>query len=266
VAVGAAVAISTIGLAIPAQAATYSVNFGGTVECSNGQPVEGVWVQSSAGGSRWAGWFAFPGKADAAFYSTTLTTLAPNTWVTLHVGCGGSTSSWRSNLLSGWVWVKGGQQFTVNMQCNAASAGRQLNACTPPPLPAAYSLSGPDGDPGYCTWGADTKWKEATGYWPNIHGNAKDLDEDAARKGFRVTSAPSRRAMIVKNTADKWGHVAWVRDIKLVNGVVKISVTEMNGGSVMLDRKNAITNEFNRFVDRDWDWNPSLHTFIPTGR
>lgn len=80
--------------AVPATAATpFWVS--GIVRCAGGSAVEGVWVNASGGG--WASWQVVNreqyGGASMAYYWRQVT--GPTT-VSLHIGCGGSPSSWKT--------------------------------------------------------------------------------------------------------------------------------------------------------------------------
>jgi hypothetical protein len=62
----------------------------GSITCES-QNVEGVWIQAANGGSGWAPWVS---SADDATYATYSYTLPHGGAYSLHVGCGGTTSSW----------------------------------------------------------------------------------------------------------------------------------------------------------------------------
>lgn len=248
-----AIVASTVA-APPAGAATPTVS--GSVSCSNGQPVRGVWVQSSAGGSKWASWWAFPGRPTEAYFSASLSFGATSSSIQLHVGCGGTTSSWWSTNLTPTISVSSSR--TVNASCSSTQSGRRTS-CTFPPKGQTTTYN--QGIAGYCTWGAYDKWRAATGYYPNIGGNAIAMDDNAAAKGWRVTTMPAKRAMIVFNTGT-FGHVGWVTNIRRSStGKVLIDIVEMNYGS-WVDAANGITTGFNKFSTRTVDWNPSNQRFI----
>ena len=86
VALCAAAAGSAIATATPAGASTPIY---GTVYCADGLNVVGVWIQAASGGSGFATYQA--GTAMSAYHYT----LPYGGWWTVHVGCGGSTSSWK---------------------------------------------------------------------------------------------------------------------------------------------------------------------------
>jgi hypothetical protein len=119
VSVGFVLVMSAVLLALlaapPANAATITLS--GYVMCrpANGavQPVTGVWVESSAGGSKWASWGANANRRQQASYSVSLTTSTSTTSVRLHVGCGGTPSAWWSNNRSNYYSVTSGSRVDV---------------------------------------------------------------------------------------------------------------------------------------------------------
>jgi len=72
-----------------APAAEASTTVSGYVTCVDGLNVEGVWIQAS-GGSGFASWSA----DGVGYYAHYLRAGISGSW-TVHVGCGGSTASWR---------------------------------------------------------------------------------------------------------------------------------------------------------------------------
>lgn len=101
---------------------------------------------------------------------------------------------------------------------------------------------------GYCTWGAKEKWREATGYYPRINGNAKDWDESAANNGWTVTARPEARAIFVENSSG-FGHCGWVRAVEKRADGWYMHTTEMNTGN-WVDQKNGVTTGFNKYADK----------------
>ena len=83
-----AVVISTPSPEVTATAATA---VSGSIQCQS-TSVEGVWVQSANGGSGWAPWVSSAANPDHATYSYTL---PKGGEYSLHVGCGGTTSTWK---------------------------------------------------------------------------------------------------------------------------------------------------------------------------
>jgi hypothetical protein len=84
-------------ISVSAASATTTISLSGTVACENGGKVNGVWVQSSAGGSNWA---TYTRRTDASWiadYKFSWSISATASTVELHVGCGGSTATWGSS-------------------------------------------------------------------------------------------------------------------------------------------------------------------------
>lgn len=91
----------------------------GDVACPPGQPVDGVWVNSSGGGSNYARWRAT--SRSSASYTAWLTTSTP-TAISLHVGCGGSTVDWESaNWTPAVLMVT--RSATINAECAGGQCG-----------------------------------------------------------------------------------------------------------------------------------------------
>jgi hypothetical protein len=87
-------AMAALGAVTIPAAATTSFWVSGTVRCTHGSPVEGIWVNAAGGG--WAAWQVVDREqygAAMAYYWRQVT--GPTT-VSLHVGCGGSTGSWQT--------------------------------------------------------------------------------------------------------------------------------------------------------------------------
>jgi cell wall-associated NlpC family hydrolase len=91
----AAASALVMSLAPAALAATPTIS--GSVTCANNKGIEGVWVQSSVNGSKFAT-LKTPGAVTTT-YSATISTALP-TNISLHVGCGGSTQNWASSNFS----------------------------------------------------------------------------------------------------------------------------------------------------------------------
>src|SRR5580700_489654 len=96
---------------------TAGLSVSGEVTCPAGQPVDGVWINSSGGGSNYARWRAV--SRSSATYSTWLQTSTP-TAISLHVGCGGSTVDWKSA-----NWTPAALMVTRSETINAECLGGQ---------------------------------------------------------------------------------------------------------------------------------------------
>ena len=118
-AAGCAIACALgVSLAPAAQASVITIS--GNITCANGQPVVGVWIQSSKGGSKFAPWTKT--GTSTAFYKTSISTALP-TNVSLHVGCGKTPQQWgSSNFSPVIVDITGSTTFSVtncvNGQCS----------------------------------------------------------------------------------------------------------------------------------------------------
>lgn len=88
-------------LTLAASALAVERTVSGSVACQKGYAVTGVWVQSSAGGSKWADWTARSGASWLANYSAKITTRASSTTLRLDIGCGkNADGSWFSTNLT----------------------------------------------------------------------------------------------------------------------------------------------------------------------
>jgi surface antigen len=223
----AAVAIATgvfaAGVvATPALAAAVSVD--GTVACEGGRAVVGVWVESSGGGSGFAGWQAQPGTPSIAHYRRVLDT-ARRTDISLDVGCGGSSAHWWGD-----NWTAGyriGGSATLNALCwEDSGAGTRCDW----PANGDVGSTNVFAD-GNCTYGAAEVWRYQTGAFPGWSGDAKYWSQNAARAGWTVVARPRARALVVMRpgaTPSSYGHVAWVNSYRIAGGQVYLNITDMN--------------------------------------
>ena len=114
-----AMSFAAVGLTSPAAAAANLI-IKGSVTCSGGAQIVGVWVHSSGGGSKFAGWTRT--STTTAAYSTSIATSTP-TEISLHIGCGGSKANWSSD---NWTPLASG--ISSSSTINATSCGGGL--CT----------------------------------------------------------------------------------------------------------------------------------------
>ena len=98
----------------------------GKATCLTQGAVQGIWVESSAGGSKWASWTAVSGTW-AATYSASLTFTGTTSNLTLRIGCGGTPSAWRSTAKTPALQATSSLQSNVN--CSPPSAGTSTS-CT----------------------------------------------------------------------------------------------------------------------------------------
>ena len=88
----------TVSTPSPEATATAASDISGSIQCQSSS-VEGVWVQAANGGSGWAPWISSAARPDYATYSYTL---PHGGEYSLHIGCGGTTSSWKVATYSGY--------------------------------------------------------------------------------------------------------------------------------------------------------------------
>lgn len=86
---------------------------------------------------------------------------------------------------------------------------------------------------GQCTWGAKEKFKQATGVYPALTGNAKDWDTSARNTGWTVVLDAEARSIVVfepgvQGANATYGHVAWVDSVEYRSDGRWIHITEMN--------------------------------------
>lgn len=222
------IVVTLLGLEIAgptaAEAATSSVS--GVVVCTTGNPVVGVWVDSSAGGSGWAGWSRQPGAPHVAQYSRAI---SPGGSVSLHVGCGGEPSRWRGDNWTPRIGVSGAR--ILNATCNdGVGTGVRCS------FPASGATRGSNWfSAGYCTWGAAVKFKQAVGGYPSWSGNAYQWATNAINAGWVVRPEPMPRSVFVfqpyQGTNSALGHVGWVDWVEYRSDGAYLHTTEMNARS-----------------------------------
>lgn len=210
---------------LPANAAA-AITISGTVRCPSGAKVTGVWVQSSGGGSRFAGRWGYPGNATVNGYTATVNPGA----VELHVGCGGTEAKWASDQWTSRVTATASRN--LNATCSGPAGTFRKVACAFPARPALTAPTRNMFAARNCTWYAAEKWRAATGKFPSWSGNAKDWNNNAAPQGWTVTGAPAPRSVVVFEPgvqgAAAAGHVAWVNSISYRADGWYLNVTEMN--------------------------------------
>lgn len=224
--------------AVAANAAT-SITVSGTVQCLNGKAVDGVWVASSGGSSKFAAKTYLPGTYTEMRYSASV--LSGN--IQVRVGCGGSTptANWGSTNNSPWRELGGSR--TLNAFCNGTGA------CS---WPATGNKTTRNlGDPGNCTWEALDKWHSYEGYYPSWSGNAYQWSTTAAQNHWTVTPVPMNQSVVVfpKSAASSLGHVAWVNSVTVSGKSVLLNITEMNyKGLGIIDTRTVTANPSLRYI------------------
>lgn len=127
---------SSYVLATPApwaSASSKTIQIAGIVQCKNGsQQVEGVWVNSSKGGSKFATWiwagYTSTSKSTYAAYTASLSVSSTPTTVQLRIGCGGSSSTWGSTNTTASKSVSG--STLISATCANPSTANHANKQT----------------------------------------------------------------------------------------------------------------------------------------
>ena len=96
----------------------------GTARCAGGNPVEGIWVAASGGG--WASWQKidseqYPNGSMAYYWRQ----VSGPTTISLHIGCGGSTSVWKTKddtPTTGSI----NSNISLNTTCNEATGAEAV--------------------------------------------------------------------------------------------------------------------------------------------
>lgn len=239
----------------PAAAAASSITVQGTVRCQNGKAVTGVWVESSTGGSRWATWKAMGSAANATYKATVSVTSTPTT-IRLHVGCGGTAQSWWSTNLTPTIKIT--RSVVLNTFCREAAGKAQR--CVWPTKGSTRSTN--PGYAGYCTWGAAEKFRQYTGYYPAVSGDAAKWA--ASNGGFTVTSVPMAKSIVIfpATSTNSFGHVAWVDSVAVgTGGKVTLNITEMNYGP-NFNPSTGKTDNFNKYTTRTLEHTSSLRYLV----
>ncbi len=244
-AVATMLATGVLAFAKPPVASATTLTLSGAAVCTSGRSVVGIWVESSAGGSGWAGFTPAPSKPYVAYYSKSVAFSAASSSVTVTVGCGGSPASWASSSRSGAMTLS--STHIYNTWCTDPSTGN--GSCQGPSVPNGQTRNVfPSGQ---CTWGAAEMWRKATGKYPawvgdgNGSANAKYWNDLAKSLGYRVTTVPMKRSIWVRESGGGGaGHVGWVYDVWVSGGQTYFKVRHMNA---------------------NWDgqWSDSTITFVP---
>lgn len=212
----------------------------GTVICPNGKIVVGVTVQSTSGGGGPATVSRYPGAGVVARFSRIFPTNLPST-VFLDVGCGGTESAWASTNRTPSTSVPAGTILYLNTTCNGTGS------CTYFPLenntPAAPTTN-PVQNTSQATWRAAEYWHLMTSRYPNWSGNAGAWDDNAKATGWTVESWPRVNSLFVAQpaTGQPTGHVGYVADVRLHDGLLQLRVYDRNADLHGTDRNGAWIN------------------------
>jgi hypothetical protein len=218
--------------------ATYRVY--GTVACPSAMPVVGVWMRSTGGGSQFLSWTPYPGASSIARIYKAFTTNLP-TSIYLNVGCGGKPAKWRSSSRTPTVSVSSGSVLYLNTECNGlGSCAYFPKENNTPPAPS-YN---PAADSTQCTWRAAEFWKKMTGRYPNWRGNAGYWDDNAATTGWAKRSWPRPDSLAVwqPTASNPAGHVGYVADTRVSNGVLQMKIYDRNYDFRGTDRNGVWLN------------------------
>lgn len=236
---GALVLASAILAAIvPAPALAASVTVSGSVYCTSGAKVVGIFVQSSGGGSRFAERAPRGPTSALAVYRATVGAGK----VELHVGCGGTPERWGSDQYTKPANVS--RNRTLNTLCTGRSGAFTrrdgVRWCQWPKTARQVSGPNPVGERyrTQCTWLALEKWRAAVGAYPlwrprSGPNNAENWNENAKANGWTVVGAPAPRSIVVferggLNRLPVPGHVAWVNSVTLKSDGWYVNVTHQN--------------------------------------
>lgn len=236
------IAAMVITLVTPsvAKAATGTVYVRGSVTCPDGQPFVGAWVNSTGGKSGFASKAVHPNTAGRmAKISLTLSSVALPTTVSLNVGCGGSTSSWRYVYNGvGAVKANGSGTVFINLGCTTSSCSTAARG------QAGSTTTNPGADSKQCTWRASEFWKQMTGSYPSWGGNAGYWDNNAPGKGWGVRSWAEPDSLMVwqPTTSNQSGHVGYVADTRVSNGVTQVKIYDRNSDFRGTDRNGVWLN------------------------
>ena len=137
--------------------------------------------------------------------------------------------------------MSSGAILYVNTTCNGTGS------CTYFPLenntPAAPTTN-PVSNTSLATWRAAEYWHLMTSRYPNWGGNAGAWDDNAKATGWTVESWPRVNSLFVAQpaTGQPTGHVGYVADVRVYNGLVQLRVYDRNADLHGTDRNGAWIN------------------------
>uniref|UniRef100_UPI003446E778 hypothetical protein n=1 Tax=Nocardioides sp. LML1-1-1.1 TaxID=3135248 RepID=UPI003446E778 len=123
------VAVCLVAATSPSASATTTRTISGKITCakgnlSYGSRVVGVWVQSSAGGSKWSDSLSRSSTyGNIATFSAKVKTNSSSTTIRLDIGCGGTKTTWASNNSTPSITVKG-DKTGLRIKCSEATGSR----------------------------------------------------------------------------------------------------------------------------------------------
>lgn len=165
-------------LAWPTTAEAATVTLRGRVACEGSHEVVGLWVYSSAGGSR----FATLTDTSARWVKNYSVSIPAKTNIRLDVGCGGTASSWWSNNRTDLRYVANGGKLSAACKEASGSPARRCSfwgSTIFVGMPFAgvwnkYSQANPGSHPvydslGYADWSTDLFAAPGTAVRPRIY-------------------------------------------------------------------------------------------------
>jgi hypothetical protein len=229
----------------PAAATTGTVYVRGTVTCPSGYPFAGAWVNSSTGGSKFAGWTHRNGTdRRMADISLTLSSVALPTTVSLNVGCGtNSSGGWR------YVYNGVGQVRATATGTVFINLGCTTTACGIAPKGQLDSRTDNGFETKYCTRRGAEFWKQMTGsYTPwrtstGKYGDAGVWDDLAPGTGWAVRAWAEPDSLMIwqgsSDVKDPSGHVGYVARVRNSSSGVEVLIYDRNWNGDGADR-NAV--------------------------
>lgn len=136
------------------------------------------------------------------------------------------------------------QQAATATVVSRAGSGVNSNAGVPtmsPSMPAADTMGStlwrfPSGQ---CTYWADLRYHQLTGYWVNWRGNAYQWMYGAASNGWIVSASPHVPSIVVLQPGvDSAGSVGHVAVVESLNGNGTVHTSDYNWGSPMLSHQD----------------------------
>lgn len=166
----------------------------------------------------------------------------------------GPTNLWNRVSYNGRTgFVTDGWLYTGKNGPVAPDCGSTAPAPTPP-APAArrgQTIGYNTGVRGQCTWYVYERARQAIGVYPLIMGNAKDMANNAAARGWTVSTTPRSQTMLVRQPGNvrsnrTYGHVMWVEQVL---SSTRVRVADMNVAGVgVITRADVTLVASDRFI------------------
>lgn len=177
---------------------------------------------------------------------TLLRRIAGNTRVGINCWTNGQAVTGRYGTTTIWYTIDGGGYVTdAGLYTGTNSpVTPKCGGSAPAPAPApritgravGQKSASNSGYHGNCTWGAQDLWRQNTGYYLKVSGNAKDYAASARANGWTVVADAQPRSIVVfqpgVHGVDRtYGHVGWVRSVENRADGRYIHYTDMNGSA-----------------------------------